>query len=363
MASRRTSHPQPLARRTLALALAAVAVAGALALLAATPRAQEPPPAPANPHGRFQGDCSECHSADAWRPARISRRFDHRKRSGFALTGAHLAAGCRACHASLDFTQVQRECVACHLDPHVGEFGPDCARCHTTRTFIDRAGFVRMHQLTRLPLVGGHAALDCQACHPPVSQGHARYATASSGCRDCHAPGTQPDHRGFSSDCATCHTMMAWRPSRFDHSRTGFPLTCPHRAPIACVACHGTPWTNAVPRDCVACHRAAYDATTTPAHAAAGFPTACASCHKVSVCGWTGASFDHDGFFPIASGRHGGIACATCHTVSSDYGQFSCLSGGCHPQADTDGRHGGVRNYRYDSQACYGCHPRGAGGG
>jgi hypothetical protein len=36
---------------------------------------------------------------------------------------------------------------------------------------------------------------------------------------------------------------------------------------------------------------------------------------------------------------------------------FSCLT--CHSRGSTDEKHGGVSGYRYDSAACYNCHPQG----
>jgi hypothetical protein len=81
----------------------------------------------------------------------------------------------------------------------------------------------------------------------------------------------------------------------------------------------------------------------------------------VNVCGWTGASFDHTRFFPLGGGH--AVACATCHVTSSDYATFSCLTGGCHPQATTTSRHSGVAGFHYESSACYSCHPRGTAGG
>lgn len=99
-----------------------------------------------------------------------------------------------------------------------------------------------------------------------------------------------------------------------------------------------------------------------PSHAAAHFPAAdCASCHTTTQ--WAGATFAHDAnWFPIYSGAHLGrwSACSDCHQVATDFAQFTCVS--CHPHDDkvtTDGHHAQVRNYSYDSAACYRCHPTG----
>jgi hypothetical protein len=151
---------------------------------------------------------------------------------------------------------------------------------------------------------------------------------------------------------------VAWQPASFAHAATAFPLTGAH-VQTPCVNCHRSPWQNTLATDCYSCHRPAYDATTDPAHAAAGFPVTCATCHSTS--GWSGATFAHT-WFPITSGRHSGLTCSTCHVVPTSYATFSCVSGGCHSQSDTNGHHSSVSGYRYDSAACYSCHPRGVAG-
>ena len=107
----------------------------------------------------------------------------------------------------------------------------------------------------------------------------------------------------------------------------------------------------------MACHQSNYDRTTNPNHAAAGFPTTCESCHKAGDTSWTQGVFNHTRF-PITTGRHAGIACRTCHTTATNYQVFSCLTG-CHSRGETDNNHSGNNNYRYDSAACYACHPTG----
>jgi hypothetical protein len=320
---------------------------------------------PGNPHGRFHGECALCHGAEGWSPAKISPRFDH-ARFGFALEGAHAAAGCRACHASLDFSQEKTTCVSCHQDAHQGELGLDCARCHTPRSFIDHAAMVRAHQLTRFPLSGRHAGLECESCHPPEPSGHLRFVGTEPNCSGCHLADyratTVPDHAasGFPLTCQDCHGTVTWIPARFDHNRTAFPLTGAHLR-TACLRCHGDGVYRGKNTACVSCHQSDYDGTTDPPHGAAGFSTACATCH--TTVSWAGATFDHDtSFFPIYSGTHAGrwSSCTTCHNVPASYLQFTCFS--CHPhddQAGTDSHHTGVPTYTYDSAACYRCHPRG----
>jgi hypothetical protein len=394
-----------------------------------------------NPHGTYAEDCALCHSKDAWKPASISPKFDHGKYA-FKLTGAHAGLDCRSCHVSLDFKKAGTNCVDCHQDIHKGELGLDCALCHTTRNFIERAGDVRRHRLTRFPLMGAHAAADCSACHKVSSSGHATYVNTPTDCETCHLSefnaAKNPDHvaSGFSHDCSQCHAATAWLATAFNHAALGFPLNGAHaslacsachlnnqftKLPTDCASCHSTnyqqttmpphpaaqfgtnclschstkawipsTWSHAstgfsltgshktldctachlsnvytgLNSACVSCHQSQYDATTNPAHAGAGFSTDCASCH--TTVSWQGATFNHDAaFFPIYSGRHAGLwsTCAVCHINPASYADFSCF--GCHPHSDksqTDGNHSGVKNYVYDSQACYSCHPRGRAG-
>ena len=320
---------------------------------------------PKNPHGDFKEDCGLCHDASGWKPAKMSPKFDH-ARFGFPLDGTHAAADCRSCHASLEFSEERSQCVSCHQDVHRGELGVDCARCHTAHSFIDRSAMVRAHQLTRFPLTGYHASLDCETCHPPAASGHMQFVGTEAQCYDCHQQDFQlakePDHlgAGFSHDCQHCHGPIQWAPARFDHDRTSFPLTGAHRTAL-CEKCHGDGVYRGKSTACASCHQAEYDATTNPPHAGVGFPLDCQNCHGTGR--WEGAQFDHDGpYFPIYSGAHAGrwTECATCHVNPNNYTQFDCLS--CHPHSDktaTDGHHSQIAGYSYDSQSCYSCHPQG----
>ena len=66
----------------------------------------------------------------------------------------------------------------------------------------------------------------------------------------------------------------------------------------------------------------------------------------------------HEVYFPINTGKHGGIDCNTCHGEFDTFTKFSCLTG-CHLQADTDPNHVGVDGYAWNSADCYRCHPTG----
>ncbi len=310
----------------------------------------------ANPHGKLQEECSTCHAPAGWKPARISRSFDHSKK-GFALTGAHAQTPCRACHGSLDFSRADRTCVSCHSDVHQGELGADCSQCHTPRSFLDRSAMVRAHRLTRFPLTGTHMTVDCESCHAPTAQGRLTFVKRSVDCVQCHSDAFRnaknPDHvaGGFPQDCNQCHSTTTWPRARFNHSATRFPLTGAHRA-VSCQQCHGDGVYHGKNAACVACHQADYDRTTDPNHGAAQFPTDCATCHTTTV--WTGARYDHAGtMFPL-TGAHLTISCQQCHGDGVYAGKpTACIA--CH-QSAYDGTTDPNHQAAGFSTDCTGCH-------
>lgn len=316
---------------------------------------------PDYPHGDFSGDCTECHDAERWSPAAISKSWVHP--DAFPLVGAHRTATCKACHANLDFKTAPTDCADCHRDAHRGELGTDCARCHRPTNFLDRSRQLDDHRATRFPLVGAHATQDCESCHRMQPQGTLTWVGLDVECVSCHLADyqatTDPDHEAsqFPTDCLACHRPTAWSRASVDHDRTGFPLTGRHRT-LACSDCHANGFSG-TPSACFACHADDYAGTTDPDHEAAGFPTDCSLCHTTS--GFDGAqAIHHDAqYFPIYSGRHAGRwnACADCHTQPTNFAAFSCFA--CHGQSETASHHGGVNGYAYDSNLCYQCHPRG----
>ncbi len=313
-------------------------------LLACAPpyaRAQE---AVRNPHGTLEVPCATCHAATGWTPAKIASGFDHAD-FGFPLEHAHSGLDCGDCHRDLEFANTERDCVACHLDVHLGELGIDCERCHSLNSFLDVARQRDLHRDARFALTGAHAGTDCESCHLPRGEGGLSYLGTSTECIDCHraeyASTTDPDHveGGFVDRCDACHGTATWVGGYFNHERQlGGSLGA-----------------------CVSCHRDDYDAATDPPHAGGSFPLECQICHDTRR--WTGSFFAHDDqWFPIFTGRHAQEwnQCSECHKVSTDYTLHDCL--GCHPHSDrnkTDGDHDGEDGYRYDSVACYDCHPRG----
>lgn len=220
-------------------------------------------------------DCSACHTPEGWGMSAgegAGRGFDH-TRTGFPLVGRHAQQPCVGCHQT--GTDVSRACNACHEDAHQSRLGRDCERCHTAVRWNDTRPF-EIHRMTRLPLTGMHALLDCTECHR--RSGDREFTAVPADCFSCHeadyrSPTTHPDHTGttgmthtpYPRDCAMCHTAIAWRPalditppgvsplvSEPEHESV-FPIRVgPHRG-LTCTQCHLAP---EVPRavECTGCH-------------------------------------------------------------------------------------------------------------
>ncbi len=278
----------------------------------------------------FPTNCMSCHtSMDSWYTA----NFDHLKFTGFALTGAHATLECTACHIGGKFTSTSTDCFGCHQKDFNGTTNPNhpaagipttCQLCHSTAAW-QPATFD--HNLTKFPLTGAHAKLQCTDCHIGGN-----FSSTSTNCSNCHmkdyTAAKNPDHVAamFPTTCQTCHTTTAWSPSTFDHNAfTKFPLTGAH-VTVPCASCHINGKFSGTPTACSSCHIAEFNKTTNPNHVAAGFPTDCSVCHTTTS--WLGAIFDHSKTgFPL-TGAHTTLACATCH-VNGNY-NLSPACSSCH---------------------------------
>ena len=126
-----------------------------------------------------------------------------------------------------------------------------------------------------------------------------------------------------------------------------------------CYDCHNGNY-NSTPNLCYDCHTSEYNNSTNPSHLSAQFPTDCEECHTQNS--WVPSTFDHDSqYFPINSGKHREAwnDCSDCHTNAADYGVFSCIDCHEHNQTEMDDDHSEVADYRYQSTACFDCHPNG----
>ena len=185
-------------------------------------------------------------------------------------------------------------------------------------------------------LTGAHATVTCAQCHT-----NNNYTNLPTACYSCHQADftgtTNPAHvsAGFPTDCTICHSTTNWTYVDLQSRTTTFPLTGFH-ATMQCVQCHtsATTYNGSLPTLCYGCHMADWNGTTNPAHAAAGFPTTCDTCHTTTD--WTGATFNHNNTTVPADRRphHGGLQPVPHQQRTCGYTPTDCYS--CHT-ADYNG--------------------------
>ena len=235
--------------------------------------------------------CEKCHDGATFKTA--SYTLVLHQRSIFPLTGGHIAVPCIQCHKAAADTKViayhfhQLSCTTCHEDVHRGQFaermkGHDaagralgCEACHSTKEWKDVTKF--NHDATRFPLLGAHRGVACAECHKPpnleLSMRHVDFTKAPERCGECHENPHADQFRERAQECASCHNSNKWRPSLFDHEKTGFPLKGGHEN-VACSACHTLKkqlngrevlFYKPTPKTCEACHGADIHKTRTTA--------------------------------------------------------------------------------------------------
>ncbi len=318
-----------------------------------------------NPHGDdFRINCADCHNSGSWQVDYATINFDHSKQTGFELEGRHAEVNCMDCHQQLNFKGLEANCVSCHTDVHEMTVGDDCVRCHNSDSWLVFA-IPEMHEQNGFPLMGAHVTLACVDCHK--SDNNLAWQRIGNECIDCHREdytATQnPNHlsSGFGTDCIQCHEPMSrdWGGDNFHYF---FPLTGGHDM-LECMDCHQSTSYNQIEAVCASCHIEDYNNASQPNHISSGFPVECTLCHNTNP-GWSPASFrsHDDNYFPIYSGRHAGVwnSCAECHLNPSNFSSFSCID--CHEHSNENemrDEHDDVGGFRFESTACYNCHPRG----
>lgn len=313
---------------------------------------------------QFSRDCLSCHTMNGWTPS----TFNHSK-TDFVLVGAHTTTECSSCHKNGKFRGTPVDCYSCHQVQYVktvnpnhtsAQFNHDCSTCHTSVSWIPSTFD---HTKTNFQLLGAHKTAECSSCHS-----NGQFKGLPMECYPCHqtqfTKTTTPNHvtGQFSQQCLDCHTLTAWKPSTFDHNKTNFKLTGAHLT-VECSRCHAGGKYTGTSTDCYACHQQDYNSSVNPAHATAHYPTTCMTCHTTTA--WRPSTFDHTPFFPIGTGskhRPGRwTTCQDCHTNSSNFGVFSCITCHEHNKTSMDDKHKGRAGYVYESSACYRCHPTGGG--
>lgn len=317
----------------------------------------------ANPHGTqfaaemTKGGCAGCHDPAGWHVPKINH-------STWPLTGAHASTSCDGCHhptaedrksgQGASYRGVPRNCAGCHEDQHLGQFrltNPvyECDKCHTTAAF--KLPNWDHQAMTGWALTGAHAKTECTKCHTTATLGSekptVRWRRPSHECSFCHAnphnekPIVAPKGNAAAASpggathasltdgvsCSTCHSTTAWKAKdaaggddgKFDHGKTGFPLTGLHLR-TTCVQCHNT---TAIKRECVTCHQDAHQGR---------LAQNCDKCH--SPAGWrVTRPFELHRMTRLPlTGMHVLADCSQCHVRANEQrftdAQPDCYS--CH---------------------------------
>lgn len=363
---------------------------------------------PEDPHAnQFDGrECSDCHGVRTWEGADA---FDHTD-AAFTLTGRHDRVDCLECHTAttpdrggLPVTTWSgleyAACNACHRDPHTPRMPVECVGCHVTEGWLDlpttrlRATFD--HGVTDFPLLGGHVAAACSACHDPRLRPSAPAVRMSfgapggvpgfalpahDGCISCHA-----DEHGDAmvDDCAACHTAARWAAvetarleAAFDHAGIGFALEGRH-ASAPCAACHDPARTEAAqhlsitfadplgassfpaplgdPSRCLTCHLDRHGGELMDRSDGGD----CGACHVATAwvpTTWDAARHDAGSAFTL-DGAHLVVACSDCHTPAPSGPPRLRLD-----DASCRSCHGGVNPHdaQFVGRDCAECHATGA---
>lgn len=329
-------------------------------------------------------ECQLCHVEHQGKDYELiyfkggEKAFDHSE-TGFLLEGKHAAADCRKCHRkellrdkkalekdkfdlAKTYLGLNRACNSCHFDEHRGQLLSDCSKCHNPSGWKPARGFD--HSQSGYPLLGKHAAVPCEKCHPVLTdktvthdKSYTKYsAIPHSQCTDCH----QDVHKGrLGPVCRNCHTPDGWRTvstANFDHSRTRYPLEGKHKN-TACEKCHKPRQTTTLKfAACLDCHNDYHKGEF--AHRAS--QGACEECH--AVAGFTPANFrlsQHDSTDYPLTGAHLAVPCVACHIVTDratqirshrfQFNPIRCLV--CH----ADPHHGAVDRF-VSKDGCESCH-------
>ncbi|HVO90717.1 MAG TPA: cytochrome C [Casimicrobiaceae bacterium] len=277
-------------------------------------------------------DCASCHVERGWRETRI----DH-DATAFPLRDKHRDVECKECHRDASsFKGIGTACIACHRkdDTHKERFGERCASCHVDRGW--REVTFAHDRDTRYALTGRHASVKCVSCHT----GFVYRDKLATTCVSCHR--ADDKHKGeLGERCEQCHDTPDWKKTRFDHSRSRFPLLGRH-AVAACKDCHTTPAYRDAQRECIACHARDDKHKGT-------LGRDCAECHNARS--WTLWDFEHNRRTRfLIDGAHERATCASCHKAlaSDKTPRIAMACESCHHADDVHERRFGT--------ACERCH-------
>ncbi len=263
---------------------------------AARRRLRELPPAGLLDRGDVESRRGDRHAAEPGAPRARLRRLPHepplRRRR----------PSCYSCHAK----EYQATTQPTHQP---AGFPTQCEVCHRRRTPRGRrpasstARTSRSSGCTpRRPAPRATRTTSTRARRATASAATARTTTAPP-ARTTRRPGSRPR-----ASPATGRRTRAGR-RRSTTAASSRSRACTPRRPARPAT--RTTSTRARRATASAATGPTYDRTTSPNHAAAGFPTTCESCHKASDPSWR-ATFNHSSAYPLV-GVHATQACTACH--------------------------------------------------
>ncbi len=295
---------------------------------------------------KFQnGNCLTCHQQTDWK----IEHFDHNI-TKYSLRGKHKELRCVECHKqgegmsvelkkpSFKFKGLSQQCLTCHKDFHffgktqqLKSFGRlnSCGACHNESKWQDTNRF-NHNDHTRYPIDGEHLKLNCTDCHMQkdankknISVRYKWEHLTSKTCENCHK---SPHLQQFSplllkKSCTECHVTSSWfdtkSGTKFDHSKTKFPLTGAHQK-ISCNNCHGTQgkqifkFKSVNNQFCVDCHKSIHNRQFSTKFDSPN----CFTCHTTTTFKER-LKFDHSKTNYPLEGSHTKLQCAECHKPTS----------------------------------------------
>jgi hypothetical protein len=306
-------------------------------------------------------ECSNCHSVDGFKPSTFGLK-EHAT-TAYPLQGKHATLPCAQCHVpkgkAMIYAMKFRYCTDCHADEHAGQFAAAphlnrCEDCHNLQRFLPSAFGLRRHNEIAYRLSGSHVAVPCGDCHKPSAnfrpKATAQYHWQGLACQSCHKDPHEGRLNGFMQRsapngtalvCEVCHSTETWEElSRYDHSKTAFPLTGAHKS-TKCSGCHKPVDAQSelvhvdfkvAPSKCEACHSDVHGLQF-----AKSGSTDCGSCHDATR--WKPSLLDHDKRTAFAlQGAHRNVSCESCHKLTRI----------------VEGK--AVRFYKPTPKACVACH-------
>jgi hypothetical protein len=327
-------------------------------------------------------ECLRCHLAagkNQFKPEAIEQF--HGAGARFPLLEGHEGVACDKCHKNDVYQGTATECgPACHEDKlHQGSLGKTCTRCHGGGHWApDRFD----HDDSAYPLVGHHADVACELCHPAK-----KFKPTPTKCGEGPCHGNDDAHKGtLGKECERCHTPSGR--SIFDHNDKNAPnrfkLVGKH-ARVQCVKCHPSTVFPTRPTACEGCHALPtrhLGVITQPPPAPPPSPTPPTGPGPATATGTPASPAMPNPTTPAASTPTGApkplttgtsttplsrtlaIPCSDCHDATSwssfrkqhETGAFKFA--GAHDRQPCASCHEGGRSLRGTGDLCVSCHRR-----